>query len=152
MLGQSQTPSGPNHRCRRTHHRVIELKNIQIYDQAMAARGIDVGPRERMHMTQVGPPGTAKTSVARIICEMYYGLGILESLEFIEVSRNDLVAHTSAKPKPKPPPCCPTPPGGPCSSTRLAVAGSLQGRSRQQALCPSARYGWRRTVHTGQSG
>ncbi len=72
---------------------ITELKNIQIYDQAMAARGIDVGPRESLHMTLVGPPGTAKTSVARIICEMYYGLGILESREFIEVSRNDLVGQ-----------------------------------------------------------
>ena len=72
---------------------ITELKNIQIYDQAMAARGIDVGPRESLHMTLVGPPGTAKTSVARIICEMYYGLGILQSREFIEVSRNDLVGQ-----------------------------------------------------------
>jgi ESX secretion system protein EccA len=72
---------------------ITELKSIQIYDQAMAARGIDVGPRESLHMTLVGPPGAAKTSVARIICEMYYGLGILESREFIEVSRNDLVGQ-----------------------------------------------------------
>jgi type VII secretion ATPase EccA len=72
---------------------ITELKNIQIYDQAMVARGVDVGPRESLHMTLVGPPGTAKTSVARIICEMYYGLGILESHEFIEVSRNDLVGQ-----------------------------------------------------------
>ncbi|GAB7146364.1 AAA family ATPase [Mycobacterium riyadhense] len=42
-------------------------------------------------MTVVGPPGTAKTSIARLICEMYFGLGILESPEFIEVSQKQLV-------------------------------------------------------------
>jgi type VII secretion ATPase EccA len=72
---------------------VTELKNVQIYDQAMAQRGIEVGRRESLHMTLVGPAGTGKTSIARIICQMYFGLGILESPEFIEVSRNELVGQ-----------------------------------------------------------
>ncbi|MBY0443044.1 MAG: AAA family ATPase, partial [Mycobacteriaceae bacterium] len=75
----------------KTH--VTELKNVQIYDQAMAQRGIEVGRRESLHMTLVGPAGTGKTSIARIICQMYFGLGILESPEFIEVSRNELVGQ-----------------------------------------------------------
>lgn len=57
----------------------------------MAERGVQIGERDTLHMTLVGPPGTAKTSIARLICEMYFGLGILESPEFIEVSRKDLV-------------------------------------------------------------
>lgn len=72
---------------------VTELKNVQIYDQAMARRGIEVGRHESLHMTLVGPAGTGKTSIARIICQMYFGLGILESPEFIEVSRNELVGQ-----------------------------------------------------------
>ncbi|MGH3556045.1 MAG: AAA family ATPase [Mycobacterium sp.] len=72
---------------------VTELKNVQIYDQAMAQRGVEVGRRESLHMTVVGPAGTGKTSIARIICQMYFGLGILESPEFIEVSRNELVGQ-----------------------------------------------------------
>lgn len=72
---------------------VTELKNVQTYDQAMAQRGIEVGRRESLHMTLVGPAGTGKTSIARIICQMYCGLGILESPEFIEVSRNELVGQ-----------------------------------------------------------
>lgn len=70
---------------------VTKLLNEQIYDRAMQARGQTVGQRSSLHMTLVGPPGTAKTSIARILCRMYFGLGILESREFIEVSRADLV-------------------------------------------------------------
>lgn len=75
----------------RVKEHVNELKLIKIYDQKMAERGVQIGQRETLHMTLVGPPGTAKTSIARLICEMYFGLGILESPEFIEVSREQLV-------------------------------------------------------------
>lgn len=75
----------------RVKEHVNELKFAKIYDQKMAERGVQVGLRETLHMTLVGPPGTAKTSIARLICEMYYGLGILESPEFIEVAREHLV-------------------------------------------------------------
>ena len=74
---------------------VIELKNVQRYDQIMAQRGLgdDDGEASSLHMTLVGPPGTAKTSIARIMCQMYFGLGILASPEFIEVSREQLVGE-----------------------------------------------------------
>jgi type VII secretion ATPase EccA len=72
---------------------VNELKYVQVYDRAMAARGVDIGQRNALHMTLIGPPGTAKTSIARIICKMYFGLDILKSPEFIEVSRKSLVGE-----------------------------------------------------------
>lgn len=79
---------------RRVKEHVKELKNVKVYDMKMAERGLQIGERDTLHMTLVGPPGSAKTSIARLICEMYFGLGILESPEFIEVSRKDLVgAH-----------------------------------------------------------
>lgn len=76
---------------RRVKEHVKELKFVKVYDQKMIERGVQIGERDTLHMTLVGPPGTAKTSIARLICEMYFGLGILESPEFIEVSRKDLV-------------------------------------------------------------
>ncbi len=79
---------------RRVKEHVMELKNVKVYDMKMAERGLQIGERDTLHMTLVGPPGSAKTSIARLICEMYFGLGLLESPEFIEVSRKDLVgAH-----------------------------------------------------------
>jgi len=70
---------------------INKLKYVQVYDRAMAARGEGVGQRNALHMTLIGPPGTAKTSIARVMGKMYFGLGILTSPEFIEVSRKDLV-------------------------------------------------------------
>lgn len=78
---------------RRVKEHVRELKLVKMYDQKMAERGVQIGERDTLHMTLVGPPGTVKTSIARLICEMYFGLGILESPEFIEVSRKDLLGE-----------------------------------------------------------
>ena len=41
---------------------VIELKNVQHYDQTMAQHGLaeDDGEASPLHMALVGPPGTAK--------------------------------------------------------------------------------------------
>lgn len=72
---------------------VIELKNVQRYDQIMAQRsGGLVGKAEgSLHVVLVGAPGTAKTSIARILGKMYYGLGLLSSSRFEEVKRPHLV-------------------------------------------------------------
>ncbi|QZH69455.1 AAA family ATPase [Mycolicibacterium farcinogenes] len=77
---------------------VLELRNIQRYDQILAQRGIDTSDSQgSLHTVLTGPPGTAKTSIARIMCRMYFGLGILDDPGFIEVKRQDLVgAHIGA--------------------------------------------------------
>lgn len=46
-----------------------------------------------MHMVFTGNPGTGKTTIARLIGEMYYKLGIIKNNNFVEVSRVDLVAE-----------------------------------------------------------
>ncbi len=70
---------------------ITKLKHVQVYDRAMAARGEGIGQRNALHMTLIGPPGTAKTSIARVIGKIYFGLGILKSPDVIEVSRKSLV-------------------------------------------------------------
>ena len=46
-----------------------------------------------MHMAFLGNPGTGKTTVARIVGNMYRSLGILSKGHFIEASRTDLIAE-----------------------------------------------------------
>jgi len=46
-----------------------------------------------MHMVFTGSPGTGKTTIARIIADLYYKLGIIEENKLIEVAREDLVAE-----------------------------------------------------------
>jgi SpoVK/Ycf46/Vps4 family AAA+-type ATPase len=54
--------------------------------------GLPGGDRSR-HMVFIGNPGTAKTTVARLIARVYADLGLLGSGQLVEVSRGDLVGQ-----------------------------------------------------------
>lgn len=63
---------------------------IQI-DQILAARGEETSAAHGNHMVLEGPPGTAKTSFARIAAEFLFGLGKIERPKVVEVTEEDLV-------------------------------------------------------------
>lgn len=48
--------------------------------------------KRTLHMAFIGNPGTGKTSVARIVGQMYKKIGLLSKGHFVEVSRTDLIA------------------------------------------------------------
>ncbi|PTL38063.1 AAA family ATPase [Alkalicoccus saliphilus] len=49
--------------------------------------------KPRLHMTFEGPPGTGKTTVARILGEFFRSSGLLSTGQFIEANRSDFVAE-----------------------------------------------------------
>lgn len=57
-----------------------------------AARGMKVTQASR-HMIFAGPPGTGKTTIARVVANILAGLGVIAEPKLVEASRKDFVAE-----------------------------------------------------------
>jgi ESX secretion system protein EccA len=63
---------------------------IQI-DQLLAAQGEETSSTNEDHMVLEGPPDTAKTSFARIVAEILFGLGRIQRPDVMEITEEDLI-------------------------------------------------------------
>lgn len=57
-----------------------------------AARGMKVAQQSK-HMIFTGPPGTGKTTIARVVANILAGLGVITEPKLVETSRKDFVAE-----------------------------------------------------------
>jgi SpoVK/Ycf46/Vps4 family AAA+-type ATPase len=75
---------------RSVKEQVTSITNLLRVQQRRKALGLPV-PVSSHHMAFVGPPGTGKTTVARLLGRIFRALGLLDHGEVKEVAREDLV-------------------------------------------------------------
>ncbi|GAC57978.1 hypothetical protein GOHSU_28_00330 [Gordonia hirsuta DSM 44140 = NBRC 16056] len=79
---------------------VQRLRSTATLAKLRAERGLRTGERS-LHLAFAGPPGTGKTTIARIVAKLYHGLGLLGTDRVVEVSRRDLVGEYLGSTAPK---------------------------------------------------
>ncbi|PRI14155.1 type VII secretion AAA-ATPase EccA [Mycobacterium shigaense] len=71
---------------------VARLKSAVAMELVRKARGLEVARRTH-HLVFTGPPGTGKTTIARVVAKIYCGLGLLKKENVREVHRADLIGQ-----------------------------------------------------------
>jgi len=71
---------------------VRELVDVIEISKRRRGAGLAVAPFSR-HLAFVGNPGTGKTTVARLLAELYHAIGVLPTNSLVEVSREQLVGE-----------------------------------------------------------
>lgn len=71
---------------------VAKLQSTAQLAKIRAEKGMASVPRGQ-HLAFTGPPGTGKTTIARVVAKIYCGLGLLQSEKMVEAKRADFVGE-----------------------------------------------------------
>ncbi|KXT58879.1 type VII secretion AAA-ATPase EccA [Gordonia sihwensis] len=79
---------------------VERLRAAVTLAQLRSEKGLRTQSRS-LHLAFTGPPGTGKTTIARLVARLYRALGLLSTDTVVEVSRKDLVGQHLGATAPK---------------------------------------------------
>ncbi|MCB0930205.1 MAG: type VII secretion AAA-ATPase EccA [Mycolicibacterium insubricum] len=71
---------------------VAKLRSAATLAKVRDDKGLTSASRS-LHLIFTGPPGTGKTTIARVVAQMYCGLGRLKTPNVVEAKRSDLVGE-----------------------------------------------------------
>lgn len=79
---------------------VAKLRSAAALAKVRADKGLSTTARS-LHLAFTGPPGTGKTTIARIIAKTYFALGLIKTDNVVEAGRRDLVGEHLGATAPK---------------------------------------------------
>ncbi len=79
---------------------LYRLRDYVSFQKKATDNGIKL-PNQHLHMVFTGNPGTGKTTIARVVAECLYSVGILRENKVVEAERKDLVAEYVGQTAPK---------------------------------------------------
>jgi type VII secretion ATPase EccA len=71
---------------------VIKLRSAATLAKVRSGKGLNTAARS-LHLAFTGPPGTGKTTIARVVAQIYCGLGLLKTPTVVEAKRQDFVGQ-----------------------------------------------------------
>jgi type VII secretion ATPase EccA len=92
LLGEAEKELGEFIGLDQVKDQVARLKSAVSMELVRKERGLEVAQRTH-HLVFTGPPGTGKTTIARVVAKIYCGLGLLKKENIREVHRADLIGQ-----------------------------------------------------------
>lgn len=92
LLAEAEVALGEFIGLEEVKDQVARLKSSVAMALLRQERGLAVAQRSH-HLVFAGPPGTGKTTIARVVAKIYCGLGLLRKENVQEVHRADLIGQ-----------------------------------------------------------
>ncbi|ETW22691.1 type VII secretion AAA-ATPase EccA [Mycobacterium gastri] len=92
LLAEAQAELDRQIGLTRVKTQIERYRAATMMARVRAAKGMKVAQPSK-HMIFTGPPGTGKTTIARVVANILAGLGVIAEPKLVETSRKDFVAE-----------------------------------------------------------
>jgi type VII secretion ATPase EccA len=92
LLAEAQAELDRQIGLTRVKEQIEQYRAATHMAKVRAAKGMKIAQQSR-HIIFTGPPGTGKTTIARVVANVLAGLGVIAEPKLVETSRRDFVAE-----------------------------------------------------------